>query len=145
MSDKSWVYYPIGTYMYRARLAMYAHVQSKQVRLLPKGHVCIYIHKFHIFHSSNSSLGFNGLKYMAPNTLFYTQIRSPFSQAVSCFKEFGGVKRYGLRGQECPFCSFISSGKEETYFQIRNWWHPNHAAPITRNFQAFTLGYMNAI
>ena len=45
----------------RARLAMYAHVQSKQVRLLPKGHVCIYIHKFHIFHSSNSSLGFNGL------------------------------------------------------------------------------------
>ena len=62
MSDKSWVYYPTGTYMYRARLAMYAHVQSKQVRLLPKGHVCIYIHKFHIFHSSNSSLGFNGLR-----------------------------------------------------------------------------------
>ena len=86
------------------------------------------------------------LKYMAPNTLFYTQIRSPFSQAVSCFKEFGGVKRYGLQSQECPFCSFISSGKEfeETYFQIRNCWHPNHAATITRNFQAFTLGYMNA-
>ena len=33
------------------------------------------------------------LEYMAPNTLFYTQIRNPFSQAVSCFKHFiGGTK-----------------------------------------------------
>ena len=56
--DKLGVYHQMGTYMYRACLAMYAHVQSKQVRLLTKGHVCVYIHKFHIFHSSNNSLGF---------------------------------------------------------------------------------------
>ena len=66
MSDKPGVCHPTGTYMYRARLAMYAHVQSKQVRLLTKGHVCVYIHKFHIFHSSNNSLDFNGLTCDSP-------------------------------------------------------------------------------
>ena len=49
MSDKLGVYHPTGTYMYRAHLAMYAHVQSKQVRLLTKGHVCVYVRKVHIF------------------------------------------------------------------------------------------------
>ena len=47
--------------MCRARLATYPPVQLKQVRLLTKGHVCVYMHKFHIFHSSNNSLGFNEL------------------------------------------------------------------------------------
>ena len=61
MSDKPGVYHPTGTYMHRAYLAMYANVQLKQVRLLTKGYVCVYIRKFHIFHSSNNSLGFNGL------------------------------------------------------------------------------------
>ena len=61
MSDKPGVYDRTGTYMYWAHLAMYAHVQSKQVMLLTKEHVCAYIHKFHIFHSSNNSLGFIGL------------------------------------------------------------------------------------
>ena len=49
MSDKLWVYHPTGTYVYRARLAMYADVQSKQLRLLTKGYVCVYIHKFQFF------------------------------------------------------------------------------------------------
>ena len=52
-----------------------------------------------------------------------------------------------------PFClsewfslrSVILSGKEEFYFHgNRNCWHPNHAAPVTRNFQAFTLLDINA-
>ena len=68
MSDKPGVYYSISTYMYQARLAMYAHVQSKQVGLLTKGHVCVYIHKFHIFHSTNNSLGFNGLSCCSVKT-----------------------------------------------------------------------------
>ena len=50
--------------MYQACLAMYAHVRSKQVRLLTKGRVCVYIRKFHIFHSRNNSLGLNRLMIM---------------------------------------------------------------------------------
>ena len=67
---------------------------------------------------------------------------------MSSFEHFHGVQKMNyLRGKECPFCSFISSGKEEHYFRgIKkdNCWDFNHAAPVTRNFQAFTLGYMNA-
>ena len=85
------------------------------------------------------------LEYMARNTLFYTQIRNPFSQAVSCFKHFGGVQKYGLGDQECPLCSFISSGKEAFYVHVNSkCWDTKHAAPVTRNFQAFTLGHVNA-
>ena len=83
------------------------------------------------------------LNYMAPNTLFYTQIRSPFSQAVSCFEHFHVANKMNhLRGKECPICSFISSGKEEYYFRgikKATCWDFNHAAPLQEIFSHLHL------
>ena len=94
----------------------------------------------HAFYDRNAQL-----EYMDQNTIFYTQIRSPFSQAVSGFNHFEGVQMYDLQGLDCPLCTFVLSHEKEFYFHgNRHCWGRSRAAPVTRNFQAFTLGYKNA-
>ena len=86
------------------------------------------------------------LKFMPANTVFFTQLRNPLSQARSVFQHFHGGLTAGTRQYKEPFYEYLAQ-EDKTDIRMRRGtrcFSPPAEFSLTRNFQAFSMGYMNA-
>ena len=84
-------------------------------------------------------------EFMHQDTRFITRIRHPFSHAKSVFDYFKIAKKSGLKSESAFDDFMIQNGSD--IFKYGLCFEPKSkpGAPLTRNLQAYYLGYSNAI